>query len=72
MQVSKEALERVRTTLTKELTTAQSKLRNNRTNLRGLSKEQRTLKSEIGVIFKMLRELDGKSAKTKKKHGKVV
>ena len=70
MQVTKEAFERIRQALNKELSTAQGKLKQNKGTIRELSKQQRTLKSEIGELYKMLRDMDGKPAKVSKKHRK--
>lgn len=68
MKVTKEAYERVRQALNKELAEAQKKLAANRTHIRGLSKEQRTLKSEVGALYVMIRDLAGKPKKVNKKH----
>ena len=70
MQVTKEAFERIQQALKKELQSAQAKLKTNRGTIRNLSKEQRTLKSEIGRLYAMLRDMDGKKAKVSKKHRK--
>jgi hypothetical protein len=60
MNVKKEVIEKCKSILSKELRVAQEKLRVNRYEINKLAREQRILKSQVGVLYGMNRDLTAK------------
>lgn len=72
MNVTREVFERCSKMIADELNKTQSKIRFNRQVINNTAKEQRVLKSTVSSLFKMKRELEGKSVKVVKKHSKKI
>lgn len=60
MTVKKEVIERCEKLVTRQISENQFKLKTNRAHINALAKEQRVLKAQIGMLYKMKKDLTPK------------